>query len=94
MISKNGGFYTGIPSGCSEIMGRSFSVEINSKRYLDKISILDGDEGVLIEGEYGELCYLSLHEDKLLEIQGSNGVFRIELTRSELTGLLNPEEYP
>ena len=46
-------------------MGRSFSVEINSKRYLDKISILDGDEGVLIEGEYGELCYLSLHEDKL-----------------------------
>jgi hypothetical protein len=75
-------------------MGRSFSVEINSKRHLDKISILDGEEGVLIEGEYGELCYLSLHEDKLLEIQGSNGVFRIELTRSELTGLLNPEEYP
>ena len=75
-------------------MGRSFSVEINSKRYLDKISILDGEEGVLIEGEYGALCYLSLHEDKLLEIQGSNGVFRIELTRSELTGLLNPEEYP
>lgn len=75
-------------------MGRSFSVEIKSKKYLDKISILNGDEGVLIEGDYGELCYLSLHEEKLLEIQGSNGVFRIELTKSELTSLLNPEAYP
>lgn len=93
IIFKNCGFYIGILSGCSESMGRSFSVEINSKKYLDKISILDGDEGVLIEGEYGELCYLSLHEDKLIEIQGSNGVLRIELTRSELISLLNPEGY-
>ena len=75
-------------------MGRSFSVEIKSKKYLDKISILDDDQGVLIEGEYGDLCYLSLHDDSLLEIQGSDGVFRIELTRSELARLLNPEGYP
>lgn len=75
-------------------MGRSFSIEIKSKKYLDKISILDNDNGVLIEGEYGELCYLSLHEDKLLEIKGSNGVFRIEIARSEIATLLNPEEYP
>lgn len=75
-------------------MGRSFSVEIKSKIYLDKISIQDDDQGVLIEGDYGELCYLSLHEDKLLEIQGSNGVFRIEVLRSELDRLLNPDKYP
>ena len=75
-------------------MGRSFSVEIKSKNYLDKISIQNDDQGVLIEGEYGELCYLSLHEDKLLEIQGSNGVFRIEILRSELDRLLKPEGYP
>lgn len=74
-------------------MGRSFSVEINSKEYLDKISIQDDDQGVLIEGEYGELCYLSIHEDSLLEIQGSKGVFRIEITRSELASLLKPEGY-
>ena len=74
-------------------MTRSFSVEIKSKNYLDKISILDDDQGVLIEGEYGELCYLSLHEDKLLEIQGTNGVFRIEISRSELAKLLKPEGY-
>ena len=75
-------------------MGRSFSVEIKSKKYLDKISILDDDQGVLIEGEYGELCCLSIHEEKLLEIKGSNGVFRIELTKSELGKLLEPEGYP
>lgn len=74
-------------------MGRSFSVEIKSKKYLDKISILDDDQGVLIEGEYGDLCYLSLYEDRLLELQGSNGVFRIEILRSELDKLLKPEGY-
>ena len=73
-------------------MGRSFSVEIKSKNYLDKISILDDDQGVLIEGELGELCSLSLHEDKLLEIQGSKGVFRIEVTREELAKILTPED--
>jgi hypothetical protein len=75
-------------------MGRSFSIEIKSRAYLDKISILDDDKGVLLEGEYGDLCFLSLHEDKLLEIQGSKGVFRIELTKNEISKLLEPEGYP
>jgi hypothetical protein len=75
-------------------MGRSFSIEIKSKDYLDKISILDDDQGVLLEGEYGDLCFLSLHEDKLLEIQGSKGVFRIELTKKEISKMLEPEGYP
>ena len=75
-------------------MARSFSVEINSKEYLDKISIFDDEHGVLIEGKFGELCSLSLQEDKLLEIQGSNGVFRIEISRSEIARLLKPEGYP
>ena len=69
-------------------MTRSFSIEIKSKNYLDKISINDANQGVLIEGEYGELCCLSLLEDKLLEIQGSNGIFRIEVTLEELTKIL------
>lgn len=74
-------------------MGRSFSVEIKSKKHLDRISILDDDQGVLIEGEFGELCYLSFHEDRLLEVQGSRGVIRIEITRSEIDSLLKPEGY-
>jgi hypothetical protein len=75
-------------------MERSFSVKINSKDYLDKISIFDDKKGVLLEGRFGKLCQLSLHEDKLLEIQGSKGVFRIEISRSEIASLLKPEEYP
>ena len=74
-------------------MERSFSVKIDSKDHLDKISIFDDEHGVLLEGKFGELCQLSLHEDKLLEIQGSKGVFRIEVLRSELDDLLKPEGY-
>ena len=75
-------------------MRRSFSIELNSKDYIDKILIFDDDQGVLLEGEYGDLCYLSLLEDKLLEIQGSKGVLRIEITRNEISKLLEPEGYP
>ncbi len=70
-------------------MGKSFSLEIKSKDYLDKISILDGRNGVLIEGDIGDLIQLSLHEDKLLEIQGTNGVLRVELTRTNLSEVLD-----
>ena len=75
-------------------MTRSFSIEIKSKNHLDKISINDDNLGVLIEGEYGEFCNLFLHEDKLLEIIGSNGIFRIEVTREELSKILSPEDLP
>jgi hypothetical protein len=74
-------------------LGRSFSLEIKSRDYLDKISILDGRNGVLIEGDIGDLIKLSLHEDKLLEIQGTNGVLRIELSRINLFKVLEPDSY-
>jgi hypothetical protein len=74
-------------------LGRSFSLEIKSRDYLDKISILDGRKGVLIEGDIGDLINLSLHEDKLLEIKGNNGVLRIELSRINLYKVLEPDGY-
>jgi len=61
---------------------------MKSKDYLDKFSISDGQNGVLIEGDIGDLIQLSLHEDKLLEIQGTNGVLRVELTRTNLSKVL------
>jgi hypothetical protein len=74
-------------------LGKSFSLEIKSRDYLDKISILDGRKGVLIEGDIGDLIKLSLHEDKLLEIQGTNGILRIELSRINLFKVLEPDSY-
>jgi hypothetical protein len=70
-------------------LGKYFSLEMKSKDYLDKISILDSRYGVLIEGDIGDLINLSLHEDKLLEIQGTNGVLRVELTRTNLSEVID-----
>lgn len=65
-------------------MGRYFSIQMNSKQNLDKIIVDDGQKGILVEGDFGDLIDLSLLEDKLLEIQFSNGVLRLEVTNSEL----------
>jgi len=65
-------------------MGRYFSIQMNSKQNLDKIIVDDGQKGILVEGDFGDLIDLSLLEDKLLEIQFSNGVLRLEVNNSEL----------
>jgi len=65
-------------------MGRTFSIQMNSKQNLDKIIVDDGQKGILVEGDFGDLIDLSLLEDKLLEIQFSNGVLRLEVNNSEL----------
>lgn len=57
---------------------------MNSKQNLDKIIVNDGQKGILIEGDFGDLIDLSLLEDKLLEIHFSNGVLRLEVNNSEL----------
>ena len=65
-------------------MGRYFSIQMNSKQNLDKIRVDDGQKGILVEGDFGDLIDLFLLEDKLLEIQFSNGVLRLEVNNSEL----------
>ena len=46
--------------------------------------INDDKHGILVEGDLGDLSDLSLIEEKLLEIKFTKGVFRLEITRSEL----------
>ena len=72
-------------------MGRYFSVELKSKDYLEKINIQEGQDGVLFEGSLGELEKMLLLEDSLLELKGSYGVLRFEITREEVFSLLNTE---
>lgn len=57
---------------------------MNSKANLDKVMINDNKNGILIEGDLGELHDISLLEEKLLEIQYTNGVLRLEITHPEL----------
>jgi len=57
---------------------------MKSKTTLDKIILNDSPHGILIEGDLGELSELSILEEKLLEIQFTNGVLRLEINRPEL----------
>lgn len=65
-------------------MDRFFSIQMNSKKDLDKVMINDDKHGILIEGDLGNLSEISLIEEKLLEIQFKKGVLRLEINRSEL----------
>ena len=57
---------------------------MKSKTSLDKIILNDNQDGILIEGDLGDLSELTILEEKLLEIQFSNGVLRLEINQPEL----------
>jgi hypothetical protein len=64
---------------------RSFSVELKSKANLKNVTMTNGgQENVLIEGTIGELLRAEFAEGIILEIVGSNGVLRINLTEKEI----------
>ena len=70
-----------------------FSIEMNSKRHVKNISISDESHNrVLFEGYLGNLAKLGMIEDAILEITGTNGVFRIDLTERQLQKILNQKE--
>jgi len=62
-----------------------FSVELEKREHVKRFSILD-DSGnrVLFEGFLGDLKEISLVEGLMLEVRGSNGILRMELTEEEL----------
>ena len=69
-------------------MEHSFSVEMKSKKYVKNISIADEDYNrVLFEGSLGELKRLSLIEGRMLEVKGSSGTLRVDLSAEELRKL-------
>ena len=62
-----------------------FSVEIESKKHLTKVSISDKPrERVLIEGFLGEFSEIEMIENALIQFKGANGVLRIDLCNDEL----------
>ena len=66
----------------------SFSIEMKSKEYVERISLSDkGSDSVLVEGFLGELAGISLVEDVMLEMRGANGVLRVDVTRDDLKRL-------
>ena len=65
---------------------RFFSVELGSKSDLKSISLANGSPGenVLVEGTIGYLRRAGFAEGVLLEVVGSRGVLRINVTEDEI----------
>jgi len=69
-------------------VGRAFSIEITSREHLSNISISKGRNGVIVEGDIGDLKKVSLIESLLLEIIGTHGTLRFDIKESELEQVL------
>lgn len=72
-------------------MGRAFSIKINSRENLSNLSIGKNSNGILVEGDLGEMQSVSLVEGLLIVIEGMNGTLRFEITQTELEQILNPD---
>jgi hypothetical protein len=67
----------------------SFSIELVSRNQVKRVSLPDGSgDRLMVEGHLGELTDMELVEDILLEIRGTSGILRIELSREELENAL------
>ena len=74
----------------AKTMGHGFSIEMKSKRHVKNISITDERRNsVLFEGHLGELERLSMIEGLALEVRGTNGTLRIDLSEEELRTILS-----
>ncbi len=62
---------------------RVFTIELRSKGDLKNVS-LDGDQKVFIEGSLGPLKRAKFVEDLVLEVIGSKGELRIDLSQKDL----------
>jgi hypothetical protein len=64
---------------------RDFSIELASNRHLTRFSTSSNkDGGVLIEGTLGKFQHAFFVETEILEVRGSFGVLRLNLTFNEI----------
>ena len=62
---------------------RMFSIELRSKEDVKNVS-MDNDQKVLIEGSIGSLIRARFLEGLVLEVVGTNGELRVDLTVNDL----------
>lgn len=71
----------------------SFSIEIKSERYIQRISFRDKENSkVFFEGFLGELKNVVMVEGVMLEVEGKNGVLKLDITQQEMEKCLNPKK--
>lgn len=64
---------------------RVFSVELKSKNYLKNVTLTNGaNENVIVEGTIGTLLHVTFEEDVILEVVGTKGILRLDLSADEI----------
>ncbi|MFW9792790.1 MAG: hypothetical protein ACFFEE_00690 [Candidatus Thorarchaeota archaeon] len=66
----------------------TFSIELRSKKLLCLNLPKDVQDPVVIEGTLGNLLTLEFVEGVMLELKGSDGVLRMDITKAEWDHLL------
>ena len=71
----------------------SFSIELKSEQCVRRMSFLDKETGfVFFEGFLGELRNVAMVEGVMLEIEGENGVLKLDMTKQEMKKCLSPKK--
>jgi hypothetical protein len=63
---------------------RVFTVELNSGSDLKKLAVPNGVRCLLMEGTIGELKCAGFVENSVLELVGTTGLLRVDLSREDL----------
>jgi hypothetical protein len=63
---------------------RIFSVELDSGEDLLKVNVPNRTQRIMVEGTIGVLKQARFVEDAVLELVGTDGVLRVDLTREDL----------
>lgn len=70
----------------------SFSIEMKSKDSVKTLTFTEKEKGsVLFEGFLGTLKKASMVEDVMLEIEGKNGVIKLDITSQDIEKCVNPK---
>jgi len=70
-----------------------FSIEMISKKYVKQISVSDeSHDRVFFEGFLGDIEELGFVNGGMLEIQGVNGTFRMDISEEELRAVFFKED--
>ena len=66
--------------------GRSFTVELKTKSALKSASLdSGGPDGVTVEGTLGTLVGATFQDEVVLEVAGTQGTLRVDLTADEIS---------
>jgi len=71
----------------------AFSIEMKSKHCVRRMSFLDKENGtVFFEGFLGALRNVAMVEGVMLEIEGENGVLKLDITQQEMANGIAPKK--